>query len=128
VAPLPPPPGVPPPAATAAPPAAAPVPASRAPVVIAFAEGSAAVPGVDRPRLDGLAAAARQGGTVRIVSQATPAGGGTMGQLAAFGLALDRANAVAQVLTAAGVPSERILVEAAPPADRPGRAEVSLLN
>jgi hypothetical protein len=64
---------------------------------------------------------------VRVVTEAAPAGG-TSGALAAFGLALDRSNAVALALAEAGVPQRSIQVETAPPGTAPGRARIYLVN
>jgi hypothetical protein len=50
---------------------------------------------------------------VRIVGYAG-AGGGAAEQLNSFRAALDRAQAVAAVLTKAGIPADKIAVEAAP--------------
>jgi hypothetical protein len=95
---------------------------------IAFPRDSAALPGTGRSSLEEVAAAQREhGGTVRIVTEAAPAGG-TNGAIAAFGLALDRANAVALALAEAGVPQQSIQVETAPPGTAPGRARVYLQN
>lgn len=128
------PPAAPPPASV---PRAAPAPSSSQlaslppgqPVAeIAFARDSAALPGSDRSRIEEVAAAQRaRGGIVRVVAEAAPAGGAD-GALAAFGLALDRANAVALALAEAGVPQQRIQVETAPPGRAPGRARVYLQN
>jgi hypothetical protein len=95
---------------------------------IAFARDSAAFQGSGRSRLAEIAAAQRErGGTVRVVAEAAPAGG-TSGALAAFSLALDRANAVAVALADAGVPQRSIQVETAPPGTAPGRARIYLQN
>ncbi|MBX6366526.1 MAG: hypothetical protein IRZ04_01025 [Rhodospirillales bacterium] len=128
------PPAAPPPASV---PRAAPAPSSPQlaslppgqPVAeIAFARDSAALPGSDRSRIEEIAAAQRaRGGIVRVVAEAAPAGGAD-GALAAFGLALDRANAVAVALAEAGVPQQSIQVETAPPGRAPGRARVYLQN
>jgi hypothetical protein len=138
------PPPAPPPSApkpAQAPVAAAPAPAPKAPTPqiaalapgqpaadIAFARDSAALPAPGRSRLEQIAATQRErGGTVRVVTEAAPAGG-TSGALAAFGLALDRANAVALALAEAGVPQRSIQVETAPPGTAPGRTRVYLQN
>jgi outer membrane protein OmpA-like peptidoglycan-associated protein len=52
-------------------------------------------------------------GKVRIVGYAG-AGGGAAEQLNSFRAALDRAQAVAAALTKAGIPADKIAVEAAP--------------
>jgi outer membrane protein OmpA-like peptidoglycan-associated protein len=104
------------------------LPPGRPVAEIAFPRDSAALPGSDRSRIEEIAAAQRaRGGIVRVVTEAAPAGGAD-GALAAFGLALDRANAVALALAEAGVPQQSIQVETAPPGRAPGRARVYLLN
>jgi outer membrane protein OmpA-like peptidoglycan-associated protein len=66
-------------------------------------------------------------GKVRIVGYAG-GGGGAVEQLDSFRTALDRAQAVAAALTQAGVPSDKIQVEAAPAGGNSGesRAEIML--
>jgi outer membrane protein OmpA-like peptidoglycan-associated protein len=66
-------------------------------------------------------------GKVRIVGYAGPEGG-AVEQLNSFRAALDRAQAVAAALTDAGIPSDKIQVEAAPAGANSGesRAEVLL--
>jgi outer membrane protein OmpA-like peptidoglycan-associated protein len=66
-------------------------------------------------------------GRVRIVGYAG-AGGGAVEQLNSFRTALDRAQAVAAALTRAGIPSDKIQVEAAPAGASSGesRAEIML--
>ena len=66
-------------------------------------------------------------GKVRIVGYAG-AGGGAVEQLDSYRTALDRAQAVASALTKAGIPSDKIQVEAAPQGENSGdsRAEILL--
>ncbi len=66
-------------------------------------------------------------GKVRIVGYAA-AGDGAVEQLNSYRIALDRAHAVASALTQAGIPSDKIQVEAAPAGANSGesRAEVLL--
>jgi hypothetical protein len=131
-----PPPAAPPPVAAAPSAPPAPRPAQRLAALtpgqpaaeIAFPRDSASLPGPGRSRLEEIAATQRaRGGTVRVVAEAAPSGG-TSGALAAFGLALDRANAVALALAEAGVPQRSIQVETAPPGTAPGRARIYLQN
>jgi outer membrane protein OmpA-like peptidoglycan-associated protein len=93
---------------------------------IAFAGGSAALSDDARDRLSELAATQhKDGGTIRIVGHAEPVKGGDLAQqeLASFRLAINRAKAVAQVLTGEGVAAHSIAVEAAP--TRPGDADAA---
>lgn len=66
-------------------------------------------------------------GKVRVVGYAG-AGSGAVEQLNSYRAALDRAQAVAAALTKAGIPSDKIQVEAAPQGENSGesRAEVML--
>jgi outer membrane protein OmpA-like peptidoglycan-associated protein len=84
---------------------------------INFAGGSAALSDEERNRLSEVAAMQHdKGGAIRIVGHAEPAKGGTVAQqeLASLSLALNRAKAVAQVLSGEGVAAQSIDVEAAP--------------
>jgi outer membrane protein OmpA-like peptidoglycan-associated protein len=84
---------------------------------VVFADGSAALPDAERQRLSEIAATQhQQGGAIRVIGHALPVPGGDSGQqpLASFTLALNRAKAVAQVLSDEGVPSQSIAVETAP--------------
>ena len=96
---------------------------------VTFPENSAALPSDERQRLASVVPRQR-GGVFRVIGYAgrgqgadTPAA-----QLASFNMALDRANAVARALAESGVPSSRIMVEAAPPvadgAEAGRRAEI----
>lgn len=66
-------------------------------------------------------------GKVRVVGYAGP-GSGAVEQLDSYRTALDRAQAVASALTKAGIPADKIQVEAAPQGENSGesRAEVLL--
>ncbi len=95
---------------------------------IKFAANSTVLSAEDRQTLDKVATLYQQNpGKVRIVGYAG-AGSGAAEQLNSFRAALDRAQAVAAALTKAGVPSDKIAVEAAPSDASSGesRAEVSL--
>ncbi len=84
---------------------------------IAFADGSAALTIEERDRLSELAAMQHdQGGAFRVVGHAAFARGEEDAQqrLEGFTLALNRAKAVAQILSSEGVPAKQIMVEAAP--------------
>jgi outer membrane protein OmpA-like peptidoglycan-associated protein len=106
--------------ATLAPPtparAAAPPP-NTAIAAIAFASGSTALTAAEKARISFIAALQkRDGGTLRVVGHAPPAGSSETVEkrLTSFDLALARAKAVASALGTAGVPARSITVEAAP--------------
>jgi len=114
--------------AGAAPAAAAAAPAG--PIAeVTFPENSAALPSDERQRLASVVPRQR-GGVFRVIGYAGRGQGGDTpaAQLASFNMALDRANAVARALAESGVPSSRIMVEAAPPvtdgAEAGRRAEI----
>jgi outer membrane protein OmpA-like peptidoglycan-associated protein len=65
-------------------------------------------------------------GKVRIIGYAG-AGGGATEQLNSFRAALDRAQAVAAALTQAGIPSDKIAVEAAPSGSNSGESRATVL-
>jgi outer membrane protein OmpA-like peptidoglycan-associated protein len=92
-----------------------PPPPPGAPVAeIKFAADSTNLSQDDRQTLEKVAALYQQNpGRVRIVGYAG-AGSGAAEQLNSFRAALDRAQAVAAVLKEAGIPSDKIAVEAAP--------------
>ncbi|WP_147163304.1 OmpA family protein, partial [Pararhodospirillum oryzae] len=89
---------------------------------IFFAQGSSALDGNDRRVVREIAAYQRQyGGRVRVVGHASPGVTENTGQGAGVGslrLSAQRADAVAQALGAAGVPSDRIFAGAV--TDTPG--------
>ena len=95
---------------------------------VAFAQGSSDLAETQRSALAEIAGLYKQtGGEIRIVGHSEPGHGNDAirQRIAGLDLALDRANAVAQVLTAMGIPAHDIRVEAAPATaqERP-RAEV----
>jgi outer membrane protein OmpA-like peptidoglycan-associated protein len=120
----------------AAPPAAGrrrATPASSVEVAqIGFSGGSSALTDDERNRLSEIAAMQhQQGGALRIVGHADASAGkdAPQQQIQALTLALDRAKAVAQVLSSEGVAAAAIAVEAAPSRaedSAPPRAEVFL--
>jgi outer membrane protein OmpA-like peptidoglycan-associated protein len=65
-------------------------------------------------------------GKVRIVGYAG-AGSGAVEQLSSYRSALDRAQAVAAALTQAGIPSDKIQVEAAPASANSGESRAEIL-
>ena len=65
-------------------------------------------------------------GKVRIVGYAG-AGSGAVEQLNSYRSALDRAQAVAAALTQAGIPSDKIQVEAAPASANSGESRAEIL-
>ncbi len=65
-------------------------------------------------------------GKVRIIGYAG-AGSGATEQLSSFRAALDRAQAVAAALTQAGIPSDKIAVEAAPSGSNSGESRATVL-
>jgi outer membrane protein OmpA-like peptidoglycan-associated protein len=95
---------------------------------IQFGTDSTTLTDKDRQTLETVLPAYQQNpGKVRIVGYAG-AGSGAVEQLNSYRTALDRAQAVASALTKAGIPSDKIQVEAAPQAENAGesRAEVLL--
>ncbi len=107
----------------------APGPAVGTPVAeIRFAADSTSLSAEDRQTVGKIVPLYQQNpGRIRIIGYAG-AGSGAAEQLNSFRAALDRAQAVAAALTEAGVPSDKIAVEAAPSGpDAPeNRAEVML--
>jgi len=97
---------------------------------IDFAGDATAVPPKDRPALDKVVALYRQNpGPIRVVAYAAPAAAGAgAAQLGSFHAALARAQAVAASLTAAGIPKDKVLPEAAPAASGSpaGRVEIRI--
>ena len=95
---------------------------------IKFGADSTTLTDKDRQTLETILPVYQQNpGKVRIVGYAG-AGSGAVEQLDSYRTALDRAQAVASALTKAGIPSDKIQVEAAPQGDNSGesRAEVLL--
>ena len=95
---------------------------------IRFGTDSTTLTDKDRQTLETVLPAYQQNpGKVRIVGYAG-AGSGAVEQLNSYRTALDRAQAVASALTKAGIPSDKIQVEAAPQGENAGesRAEVLL--
>ena len=95
---------------------------------IRFGTDSTTLTDKDRQTLETVLPAYQQNpGKVRIVGYAG-AGSGAVEQLNSYRTALDRAQAVASALTKAGIPSDKIQVEAAPQGGSAGesRAEVLL--
>jgi outer membrane protein OmpA-like peptidoglycan-associated protein len=95
---------------------------------IKFGADSTTLTDKDRQTLETVLPVYQQSpGKVRIVGYAG-AGSGAVEQLDSYRTALDRAQAVASALTKAGIPSDKIQVEAAPQGDNSGesRAEVLL--
>jgi outer membrane protein OmpA-like peptidoglycan-associated protein len=106
-----------------------PAPVPGAPVAeVKFHGDSTALDEIDRQTLATVVPLYQQSpGKVRIVGYAG-AGSGAVEQLNSFRTALDRAQAVAAALTQAGIPSDKIQVEAAPAGRNSGdsRAEILL--
>jgi outer membrane protein OmpA-like peptidoglycan-associated protein len=106
-----------------------PGPTTRIPVAeIRFAADSTNLSEQDRQTIGRIVPLYQQDpGKIRIIGYAG-AGNGATEQLNSFRAALDRAQAVAAALTQAGVPSDKIAVEAAPSGSNSGenRAEVLL--
>ena len=95
---------------------------------IKFGTDSTTLTEKDRQTLETVLPVYQQNpGKVRIVGYAG-AGSGAVEQLDSYRTALDRAQAVASALTKAGIPSDKIQVEAAPQGENSGesRAEVLL--
>jgi outer membrane protein OmpA-like peptidoglycan-associated protein len=95
---------------------------------IKFGADSTSLTDKDRQTLETVLPAYQQNpGKVRIVGYAG-AGSGAVEQLDSYRTALDRAQAVAAALTQAGIPSDKIQVEAAPAGTNSSesRAEVLL--
>jgi outer membrane protein OmpA-like peptidoglycan-associated protein len=106
----------------------APAPAPGPVAEIRFADDSTSLSPEDRQTIGKIVPLYEQNpGRVRIIGYAG-AGSGSVEQLNSFRAALDRAQAVAAALTQAGIPSDRIAVEAAPSGSNTpeNRAEVLL--
>jgi outer membrane protein OmpA-like peptidoglycan-associated protein len=106
-----------------------PAPAVGTPVAeIKFAADSTSLSDEDRQTIEKVVPIYQQNpGKVRVVGYAG-GGSGAAEQLNSFRAALDRAQAVAAALTTAGIPADKIAVEAAPSGADPvaSRAEVLL--
>jgi outer membrane protein OmpA-like peptidoglycan-associated protein len=106
-----------------------PAPAVGTPVAeVKFAADSTNLSDEDRQAIEKVVPVYRQNpGKVRVIGYAG-AGSGATEQLNSFRTALDRAQAVAAALTTAGIPADKIAVEAAPSGAGPveSRAEVLL--
>jgi outer membrane protein OmpA-like peptidoglycan-associated protein len=118
------------------PPAAPPRVAARSPAAVAvagtalgrvgFAPSSAKLNPGDRQAIEAAARAQRESGSLlRVVGHAGSGNDSPTQQLAAFRIALDRANAVAVALTQAGVPTDQILLETAPSEAGAGAANLA---
>ena len=106
----------------------APAPNAGPVAEIRFADDSTSLSAEDRQTIGKIVPLYEQNpGRVRIIGYAG-AGSGSVEQLNSFRAALDRAQAVAAALTQAGIPSDRIAVEAAPSGSNTpeNRAEVLL--
>jgi outer membrane protein OmpA-like peptidoglycan-associated protein len=106
----------------------APAPTASPVAEIRFAGASTSLSAEDRETISRIVPLYQQNpGKIRIIGYAN-AGSGAAEQLNSFRAALDRAQAVAAALTQAGVPSDRIAVEAAPSGSNiaENRAEVLL--
>src|SRR5882724_3166577 len=92
----------------------APGPAASPVAEIRFAADSTSLSAEDRQTIGKIVPLYQQNpGRIRIIGYAG-AGSGSVEQLNSFRAALDRAQAVAAALTQAGIPADRIAVEAAP--------------
>ncbi|HEX7968167.1 MAG TPA: hypothetical protein VF502_08105, partial [Stellaceae bacterium] len=118
---------------------AGPLRAGRAPVAsmqlaeIEFAPGALTLTADDNRRLaDAVKVYEQRGGIMRVVGYGRRGYGADAAQqeLASFSKAIERANVVARTLAQLGLPSNRIVVQAAPVGDGLGedRAEVLLEN
>jgi outer membrane protein OmpA-like peptidoglycan-associated protein len=109
--------------------AKAPAPVAATSVAeIRFAEDSTNLNEADRQTIGKIVPLYQQNpGKIRVIGYAS-AGSGAAEQLNSFRAALDRAQAVAAALTQAGVPADKIAVEAAPSGSNStdNRAEVML--
>jgi len=94
---------------------------------IKFGADSTSLSDKDRQTLETVVPLYQQNpGKVRIVGYAG-AGNGAVEQLNSFRSALDRAQAVAAALTQAGIPSDKIQVEAAPAGANSGESRAEIL-
>jgi outer membrane protein OmpA-like peptidoglycan-associated protein len=106
-----------------------PAPAALATLAeVRFAPDSKVLGEADRPTIEKVVSLYQQNpGKLRVIGYAS-AGSGAAEQMNSFRAALDRAQAVAAALTNAGIPGDKIAIEAAPSAADPteNRAEVLL--
>ena len=94
---------------------------------IKFGADSTTLTDKDRQTLETVVTVYQQNpGKVRIVGYAG-AEGGAVEQLDSYRTALDRAQAVAAALTKAGIPSDKIQVEAAPHGENSGESRAEVL-
>jgi outer membrane protein OmpA-like peptidoglycan-associated protein len=104
-----------------------PPPAGRPVAEIKFSADSTSLSDKDRKTLETVVPLYQQNpGKVRIVGYAG-AESGAVEQLNSFRSALDRAQAVASALTQAGIPSDKIQVEAAPAGASSGESRAEIL-
>jgi outer membrane protein OmpA-like peptidoglycan-associated protein len=105
-----------------------PGPVAGTPVAeIRFAADTTNLSEEDRKTIEKLVPLYRENpGKVRIIGYAG-AGSGAAEQLNSFRAALDRAQAVAAALTQAGIPSDKIAVEAAPSGSNSGDGRATVL-
>src|SRR5204863_3199715 len=106
----------------------APGPTAGAPVAeIRFAGDSTNLSEQDRETIGKIVPLFQQNpGKLRVIGYAG-AGGGAAEQLNSFRAALDRAQAVAAALTQAGIPADKIAVEAAPSGSNSGESRAAVL-
>jgi len=105
-----------------------PQPAAGTPVAeIRFAADSTNLSAEDRQTIEKVVPLYKENpGKVRIIGYAG-AGSGAAEQLNSFRAALDRAQAVAAALTQAGIPADKIAVEAAPSGSNSGESRAAVL-
>jgi len=104
-----------------------PAPAGTPVAEIRFAADSANLSAEERQTIEKIVPLYRENpGKVRIIGYAG-AGSGAAEQLNSFRAALERAQAVAAVLTQAGIPSDKIAVEAAPSGSSSGDSRAAVL-
>ena len=105
-----------------------PPPAAGTPVAeIKFAADSTSLSAEDRQTIEKVVPLYRENpGRVRIIGYAG-AGSAAVEQLNSFRTALDRAQAVAAALTQAGIPPDKIAVEAAPSGSNSGESRATVV-
>ena len=98
-----------------------------APKTVATLAGPGGAAGRDRTEIDRVAALyQRQPGAVRVVAYAAAPTAGA-DPLSSYQTALDRAQAVAKALTAAGIPAAKIQTEANPASGAIGRVDIQFV-